>query len=184
MWLLWVLVAAWAFLQLRRVGATLWLWRAGLSWWLRLLGSRGAKVHRLQGSVIALVASRAQAQQWCCLDLAAPQHVESSRIGRLGFHRDWTCVSCTGRQILDQWVTREALKFSSFKWGLLRDTLHGIQFNHFKYTLINIFPLLTPWERKIGIPVVFRTMPFSFFSFFVVVKHLSFKLLKSWRNAK
>ena len=41
-----------------------------------------------------------------------------------------------------------------------------------------------PLEEEDTIPVVFWTMPFSFFCFFVVVKHLSFKLLKSWRNVK
>ena len=55
-----------------------------------------------------MVASLFQAQAlecglrllWCT-GLAAPQHVESSRT--------WarTCVHCTGRQILNQWTTRE-----------------------------------------------------------------------------
>ena len=37
--------------------------------------------------------------------LVALQHVGSS------LTRDWTCVSCTGRWILDHWATREALVF-------------------------------------------------------------------------
>ena len=46
--------------------------------------------------------SGAQAQQLWCKGLAAPWHVGSSWI------RDWTRVSCTGRQVLYHWATREA----------------------------------------------------------------------------
>ena len=92
-----------------------------------LAGSRGAKVHRLPGSEVALAGSRAQAQQGCRLDRAAPPRVGSSRI------RDWACVSCSGRQVRYQWVTREALEFFSFKWGLW-----GILYVEYNLIILNV----------------------------------------------
>ena len=51
---------------------------------------------------------RARAQELRRTDLVALWHVGSSWI------RDRTCVSCTGRQILYHWVTREARVFNNF----------------------------------------------------------------------
>ena len=42
-----------------------------------------------------------QALWWWCLGWVAPRHVESSQT------RDWTHVPCSGRQILNQWTSRE-----------------------------------------------------------------------------
>ena len=60
-----------------------------------------------------LPGSGAQAQRLWCMGWVAPWHVRSSQI------RDWTHhVSCTGRQILHHWVTREAwTAYCSWKWA-------------------------------------------------------------------
>ena len=51
----------WAFLQLPRLGATLWLQCAGFSLlWLLLLRSRGSSVHRLQHSQFPGFTAQAQ----------------------------------------------------------------------------------------------------------------------------
>ena len=43
------------------------------------------------------------------MGLAVSWHVESSQI------RDWTCVSCIGRQVLYHWATSEALRNLEWK---------------------------------------------------------------------
>ena len=54
-WLCWVFIAAWAFLQLWQVGATLQLQCVGFSlWWLLLLWSTGFRVCEPQHSVVAV----------------------------------------------------------------------------------------------------------------------------------
>ena len=53
--------------------------------------------------LLLLLGSRAQTQQ-LRLGSVAPRHVGSSRT------RDWTRVSCIGRQILYHWATTESLK--------------------------------------------------------------------------
>ena len=58
-----------------------------------------------------LVGSRAQAQQLWCMGLVAPRHVGSSRT------RAQTCVTCSGRRILNYCATREVpycLDYCSF----------------------------------------------------------------------
>ena len=57
------------------------------------------------GSERQVLGSGAQAQYLWRTGLVAPRHLGSSQT------RDWTCVSCIGRWILDQWATREALGF-------------------------------------------------------------------------
>ena len=51
------------------------------------------------------------------MDLVALRYVGSSRT------RDWTCVSCIGRWILDHWATREARPVLSFMKS-------SVQFSH------------------------------------------------------
>ena len=53
-------------------------------------------------SRLQFLASRAQVQCSWYTGFVAPQHMESS------LTRDWTLVSCFGRQILNHWATREA----------------------------------------------------------------------------
>ena len=95
-----VLVAAQAFLQLRRVGATLQLWCAGFSKQCLLLswstGSRAARASVVAAHELSmqLLDSRAQSQQLWHTGLVASRHVGSSQ------PRDRTHVSCLGRQIL------------------------------------------------------------------------------------
>ena len=68
------------------------LWCMGFAlWWLLLLQSMLCRVHGLQ-------------ELWCS-DLVAPWHVGSS------LARDWACVPCIGRQILNEWTTREVPQF-------------------------------------------------------------------------
>ena len=88
-----VLVAAQAFLQLQRVGATLQLWCAGFSKQCLLLSwSTGSRVHGLWQ--LQLLGTRTQAQQLWYMGPVALRHVGSSWI------RDQTHVYCTGRQTL------------------------------------------------------------------------------------
>ena len=80
LWLCWVIITARAFPWFWRVGTTLYWWCTGFTLrWPLLLQTMG---------------SRAQVQHLWCTGLAAPRHVESSRI------RDWTCVSCIHRWFL------------------------------------------------------------------------------------
>ena len=74
------------FLYLWCVGATLLFCAASSLGWPLLLWSTG---------------SRVKAQKLWCMGLVAPWHVESS------WTRDWPSLSCTGRQILNYWTTRE-----------------------------------------------------------------------------
>ena len=72
-------------------------------WWA---GAALAAVCGLRVAVVALVAEHepcAQAKELRCTGWVALQHVGSS------WTRDWTCVSCIGRQILNHWATRKAL---------------------------------------------------------------------------
>ena len=90
-WMHWVFIAAWAFLQLSRVGATLQL----VHKLLPAVASLSAK-HELQGTwaqELQLPDSRAQTQQLWHRGLVALKHVGSSQT------RDQTRVSCIGRQI-------------------------------------------------------------------------------------
>ena len=59
-------------------------------------------------SRLQFLASRAQAQWSWYTGFVALQHVESS------LTRDWTLVSCFGRQILNHWATRSAPRSASF----------------------------------------------------------------------
>ena len=97
-WLCWAFVAAWAFLQLTRVGATFQEQCAGFSMryllWIWSRGSRAQGLLQLQ-----LPGFRAQAQQLWCMGFVGPWHVGSSRV------RDRTHVSCIGWQILYHWAT-------------------------------------------------------------------------------
>ena len=77
------------FLQLWWGEAHLQLQSEGCSQWWRLL--------------LWLSGSRAWAQQLWQMGLAALRHMGSS------WPRAWTHISCTGRQILYHWATREAL---------------------------------------------------------------------------
>jgi len=70
--------------------------------------------------------SRAQAQCLWCMGLVVLWHVGSFQT------RDWTCVSCIGRQTLYHWATREALP-----WFWWHDTL--LMFLLIKSALFNIF---------------------------------------------
>ena len=66
------------------------------------LGREGFNSYGVWAQELQLPGSGAQAQQ-LCTSLVALRHVGASWL------RDWTCVSCTGRQILYHWATREAL---------------------------------------------------------------------------
>ena len=61
--------------------------------WFLLLGSTSSRAHRLLS------------WQLMHSSLVAPQDVRPSQT------RDRTCVPCIGRQILNHWTTREALRF-------------------------------------------------------------------------
>ena len=64
------------------------LWYPGFSFqWPLLFGRTGSRVPGLQ--------------QLCHMGLVALRHVGSSQT------RDWTCVPCAGRRILNRWTTRE-----------------------------------------------------------------------------
>ena len=88
LWLCWALVEEQGFLQLQRVGATLQVRRGGFSlWWLLFLQSVGSRALGLQ--------------QLGLQGLVGPWYVGSSPT------RDHSLVPCIGRQILNQWTTRE-----------------------------------------------------------------------------
>ena len=104
-WLCWVFVAAQACSSCGSGGYSS-LQGAGFSpGWLLLLWSMGSRVCWLE---LWFPGSRAQAQLRWLTGLAAPQQVGSSWI------RDGTHVSCSRRQILYHWATREALHFLDF----------------------------------------------------------------------
>ena len=58
--------------------------------------------------------SRVQVQQLWCTGLAAPWSERSSQT------RDWTCVPCIGRWILNHWITREVPTIPFFSWVIFR----------------------------------------------------------------
>ena len=68
--------------------------------WVLLFWSMGSRAHGLQ--YLWLQASRAQAQQLWCSGLVALWHLGSS------WARDQTHVPCTGRWILNYWITKKA----------------------------------------------------------------------------
>ena len=78
---------------------------AALSLWLlRLFSSFGEQgLWNVWAQSLQLPGSRAQAQWFWHTGLGASQHVGSSQI------RDQTHVSCTGRQILYHWASRDFL---------------------------------------------------------------------------
>ena len=78
----------------------------------------GAQAAGLQASVLWPPGSGAQTQQLWCLGLAVLWHVGSS------WTRDWTHVTCIGRQILYHWATREALSRLLLKGRENNDMLH------------------------------------------------------------
>ena len=95
-------------LQLWWEEARLQLQSEGCSLWWRLL--------------LWLSGSRAWAQQLWQMGLAALRHMGSS------WPRAWTHISCTGRQILYHWATREALNdFFKSNFQLLESCIFSIQ---------------------------------------------------------
>ena len=94
-WLRWVFVAVQGLSLVAASGVDSLLWCAGFSlWWLLLLQSMGSR-----GAGFSSCGTWAQ-QLWH-MGLVAPRHVGSSQT------RDWTCVPCIGRWILNHCATGE-----------------------------------------------------------------------------
>ena len=89
-----------ASLQLWQMGATPAVVSGLLTAVASLVANTGSRAHRFQQR--RLLGSRAQAEELGYIGLVARQHVGSSQI------RDRTHVSCIGRRILYNRVTREA----------------------------------------------------------------------------
>ena len=103
-----------ASLQLWQMGATPAVVSGLLTAVASLVANTGSRAHRFQQR--RLLGSRAQAEELGYIGLVARQHVGSSQI------RDRTHVSCIGRRILYNRVTREApyllcnTSFPTFCW--------------------------------------------------------------------
>ena len=106
------------FLQLQLAGDTLCCLHGLLIAATSLVVEQRLQVHGLQQlecmARLQLLGSRAQAQQFRCMDFVAPPHVESSGFYRREnllqkgeFYRDRTHVPYVGRQILIHYTTRE-----------------------------------------------------------------------------
>ena len=68
----------------------------------------GAQALEHQASVVVALGLYAQTRKLWHMGLVAPQHMESS------WTRDRTCISCTGRLILNHWTTREVLTINTW----------------------------------------------------------------------
>ena len=106
-----LVAASWRYSSLQWVGFSLWrlllLWCTGSRVWVleSIVASCG-----LSGCSSSALGHRLSS---CGAWAFAPKHVGSS------WTKDWTPVSCVGRQILYHWTTREALELLavSFKWS-------------------------------------------------------------------
>ena len=76
--------------------------------------------------LLQLMNSRGLAPWLWCMGLVAPWHVVTSRT------RNWTCVPCIGRRILNYWTTREVLDSPLFvnprsDMKVFQDSVEGLK---------------------------------------------------------
>ena len=91
--------------------------------------------------LLLLPSAGSRTQQLWCTGLAAHWNVGASRT------RDWTCVACIGRWILNHWTTGEVLFESVSDWN---DLDSDPCMSQPRYQLNQCFDIYMPWHQVVG----------------------------------